>query len=390
MSVNSAPFLGVAPEHMPALIAALAVVALLPWFMVVARRLCGRGFMPAVRFIRGYYGAPLADRIAAALMVVTGVVHLAVAAAHGGDLRGWFLLDGLAFLLLAAAVFMVRWWRPLTAGLLVATLLAYVGAIGSGEEAVDHLGIATKAMELTALGLVLLPSSLSVRRPWLSWGAMTGAVLALGVVTGAGAWGAMLRTHDAEATEVHVHADGQSHAHGHSHGDAVERAPTPAEAEAAARLAAETTADVARYADVNAAIADGYRVAAGEDKPLAHYQNRQYMKDDVVLDPTQPEQLVYANTTDGPVLVGVVYVMPRPGMEGPAIGGPITRWHTHTFCAAPMPSWFAGLLSPFGTCPAGTVNAVMPEMMHVWTVDHPGGPFAEKLDPAYLKDLTGR
>ncbi|MGH2598763.1 MAG: hypothetical protein ACRDJ9_05180, partial [Dehalococcoidia bacterium] len=130
-----------------------------------------------------------------------------------------------------------------------------------------------------------------------------------------------------------------------------------------------------------------YRPATSDAGALSHYQNRQSMKDDIVLDPNRPEQLVYANTTEGPVLVGVVYVMPRPGMEGPAVGGPITRWHTHTFCAAPMPSWFAGLLSPFGACPAGTVNAVMPEMMHVWTVDHPGGPFAEHLDEAYLKGL---
>lgn len=34
-----------------------------------------------------------------------------------------------------------------------------------------------------------------------------------------------------------------------------------------------------------------------------------------------------------------------------------------------------------------SVTAAPDMMMHVWTVDHPGGPFAEHLDKTYLKEL---
>jgi hypothetical protein len=130
---------------------------------------------------------------------------------------------------------------------------------------------------------------------------------------------------------------------------------------------------------------------AWPDRRCGHYENKRFAKDSAVLDPARPENLVYVRTPDGPLLAGVVYVMPRPEMRAPRPGGPITNFHTHSLCIAPSPPWIAGLLSPFGACPAGSVNVVTPEMMHVWLLDGmPGGPYAEELDKEYLKTLTRR
>src|SRR6266508_4056892 len=163
MSVNDSPLLGVAPEHLPALFAALCLSLLLPLLMRTVRRACGRGFMPAVRFIRGYHDATAATRLATVLLVVSGVVHLLIALGHGGALAGWLWLDGMGLLAVSAGAFLVRFWRPVAALLLSATILGYLIAVGQGAEAVDQLGIATKTVELTALGLVLLPRGLPVR-----------------------------------------------------------------------------------------------------------------------------------------------------------------------------------------------------------------------------------
>ena len=52
-------------------------------------------------------------------------------------------------------------------------------------------------------------------------------------------------------------------------------------------------------------------------------------------------------------------------MHGPAVGGCLTHWHAH---------------------PNGDGNQ-SPEMLHVWTVDMPGGHFTENPDGAYIRQL---
>ena len=73
--------------------------------------------------------------------------------------------------------------------------------------------------------------------------------------------------------------------------------------------------------------------------------------------------------------------MEKVGEPGPAAGGPLTNWHAHNVCVIVTPPGF-GLVSPFGGCPLGAVAVTIPEMMHVWVVDNPGGPFAENLHDA--------
>jgi hypothetical protein len=96
-----------------------------------------------------------------------------------------------------------------------------------------------------------------------------------------------------------------------------------------------------------------------------------------VLDPARPETLVY---WDGPgdrlTLVGVMYTAAR-GASGPAVGGPITRWHDHESCRDPATR--AKLGRPVdGACPKGQVYRRSGEMMHVWFTDDLATAFARR------------
>jgi hypothetical protein len=88
---------------------------------------------------------------------------------------------------------------------------------------------------------------------------------------------------------------------------------------------------------------------------------------------------VYANTDDGPWLVGALFIMPRLGVDGPTPGGALTHWHSHdNVCIALPMVALAGLSTPIGICPPGAIGVTTAAMMHVWTVDNRGGPFADE------------
>jgi hypothetical protein len=141
--------------------------------------------------------------------------------------------------------------------------------------------------------------------------------------------------------------------------------PTPEQQQAADKLAADTKASIVRYEDLSVAKSAGYQPISASWQPIAHYLNPVYERDDMILDPGRPEALVYANTSKGAVLLGAMYVMSNPGVAGPQIGGCITQWHAHSLLG-----WKT------------------PEMMHVWVVDVPGGPFSEEIRPRSLLGST--
>jgi hypothetical protein len=99
--------------------------------------------------------------------------------------------------------------------------------------------------------------------------------------------------------------------------------------------------------------------------------------------------LVYAFGAGRGVLLGVVYQMPVAGADGPAVGGSTTRWHAHNVCVGLLPPGF-GPVSPYGGCPYLTASVTIAQMMHVWVVDPPGGPYAEHLDDAWVRALLAR
>jgi hypothetical protein len=101
--------------------------------------------------------------------------------------------------------------------------------------------------------------------------------------------------------------------------------PSAAEQAAAEQLVAETTADVAKYESLSTARAAGYVPATNPNGYEVHYANWQIVKSGDVLDPDHPSSLVYANTVDGPVLLGAMYLGAAPCQPGPDVGGPLTQ-----------------------------------------------------------------
>ena len=91
-------------------------------------------------------------------------------------------------------------------------------------------------------------------------------------------------------------------------------------------------------------------------------------------------------------LVGYMFYVARADERGAQLGGPLTVWHYHVWSRARcfvrdvLP---VGLAGPAGGCERGDVRFRSPEMLHVWLVDHPKGPFATSmnLDPILLGQL---
>jgi hypothetical protein len=97
---------------------------------------------------------------------------------------------------------------------------------------------------------------------------------------------------------------------------------------------------------------------------------------------------VYAVRNGRSLLLGVVYQLPVAGVRGPAIDGPGAAWHAHDVCVGLLPPGF-GVVSPFGGCPGTMLAVTFAEMIHVWVVDPPGGPYAESLDDAWVLARLG-
>lgn len=163
---------------------------------------------------------------------------------------------------------------------------------------------------------------------------------------------------------------------GEAHGDhETEHCEPTAEQQAAAdELVAGTTASLVAFPTPEEAGAAGYEPFRGDGAVSGqgwngawHYVNWAYMQDDVALDPTRIESIIYGRTPAGDIqAIGAMYMMPR-GETGPQIGGCLTTWHTHT-------------LGGFTTA----------EMMHVWTIDLSVGPFAHEGSPYYACEALGQ
>ncbi len=396
---------GIAADHIPALIAAL----LLPMFVNAARRLrspAGLG-QTGWRRVAGGPPATTVQRWAAWLLGIAAIVHLALPLGHHDEplLTIGFLASGAVYAWLAVRAVEGRTWRLWSALLLVGTLVAYLIVVGSGQEEPDQVGIVTALVELVAFGLCLVPDPRPGRRRWFARVAgSTGTVLTTFGV-GAIIWIGTFLAHNASNTDAPSVAGGPAvavaqpatHDHGgHDHAraaraqagvvmrPAAESVATPPQQLAAERLAAVTRAALQRYANLDAALAAGYQLPMVSEGAAVHLENKAYKSDGRVLDPDRPETLVYAISGGRATLLGALFVMERAGVPGPEPGGPITRWHAHNICLTLLPPGF-GIVSPFGSCPALSIAVTTPEMMHVWIVDNPGGAFADGLDDTWVR-----
>jgi hypothetical protein len=389
---------GIAPDHWPALLAALLLVPGAWWLRGRVERSAAAGAGWAVTLRRRWAALPDPARWAVWLLATTAVVHAALPLGHAGSplLSLLFVASAAAYAALAWRVVAGRPWRAATALLMVATLVAYLVVVARGEEEADQLGLATALVELVTLGLCLVPAlgpRWTVRRLLVRPLAATAFVLAT-LLTGTVVWVVFAVQHD-------DHNVGAEPA-GHEHEAYAARAqsgiilrpgsaepPTEAQQRAAAALAVATRAATVRYRDYHAALADGYRPSTPLAGLQVHFEKKANQADGRVVDPLAPEMLVYAADAGRIALLGVVYQMPRAGEPGPAVGGSSTRWHAHNICVTLLPPGF-GPVSPYGSCPFASFAVTIAEMIHVWTVEPPGGPYAEHLDDAWVRALVAR
>ena len=353
----------IAPDHAVGLLAGLIA---LPFALIAVRLIAARDSVPGT------------VRAAAVLMAMAGAIHLGLISSHLEEpiTAGLFLMNGIAYLALSVG-FRWRWWRPASAALLTATVLGYLVYIALRLDTPDQVALATKLIELTALGLVLVPvrGESRPRDRAAYWAILAAGLPLLTMGSGSTMWIVDLASPDAQ----------------HRHVGAVlqvtNEVPTPSQTAAAARLFAETKAAILPYEDWHKAWAAGYRPGGPANMPSTHWMNDAYVKAGYVMDPHRPQGLVYANTQRGPVLLGAMFQMQSINQFGPDPGGPLTAWHQHeNICFSPFGFEFS-LMTPFATCPLGSFDLTASPMLHVWIVDNPGGPFAIDIDPAVVAAL---
>ena len=146
----------------------------------------------------------------------------------------------------------------------------------------------------------------------------------------------------------------------------------------ATTLIQESLVDLPRWADTATAVADGYFSIGDADTGSEHYIKPSLLLDDVLLDPTQPESLVYTVDGDKRILAGAMFIASARPTDDPTLtdwAGPLMQWHNHgNLC------WengqVAGVVDANGQCAAGSNSGGDFPMVHVWVTPHPCGVFA--------------
>src|ERR1700726_2972409 len=344
----------IAIDHAGGLSAALLTLVFGVASVLGLRFLAGHRIAWAVRITHAYNAAPSITKVAAALMLLSGAIHLALVPGHEGITGVLFVIDGLGFFALALPGFFTPRGRRPAVLWLAATILAYIVWVIAGWETPDQIGIACKLIELVALGLLMRLAN-PTRRTWPRrvWRATAFPLMAC--ITTLGIWVGGLAHPDA----LHAHAGALL--------QPVAAVATPEDHLAAAKLLADTRASIARYQDPAAAIAAGVKPGpVSSADPLRHFENS--ANANAVLDPNHPQALVYAQTKHGLQLIGAMYQMKRPGQWGPDPGGPLTQWHQHEgICFSPFGIEFS-FETPFWTCPVGSTSITTAPMLHVWIV----------------------
>lgn len=120
-----------------------------------------------------------------------------------------------------------------------------------------------------------------------------------------------------------------------------------------------------------------------------HYVNEEYYLNDENLNPYQPESLVYydvpgSSDEDDKVLAGIMYHTHELEAEGEQFGGPLTVWHYHTYPGDDMYCHESVLntgteLDGYECAEDDTMKPRGGEMIHVWFVEHPKGPFSSDM-----------
>jgi hypothetical protein len=86
------------------------------------------------------------------------------------------------------------------------------------------------------------------------------------------------------------------------------------------------------------------------------------------------------STTSSTASPYLMYIEPAR-VNGPQVGGSLTRWHSHlTVCDGGKPTIAGFDVQLRGSCDAATwTPRYTGQMLHVWVVPYPGGVFSDDL-----------
>lgn len=157
-------------------------------------------------------------------------------------------------------------------------------------------------------------------------------------------------------------------------------------AEQAARATAliqSASRDLAKYASVSAASADGYFSIGDGATGFEHYIKYSLMGDGRVLDTSAPESLVYSTAGGSKTLVSAMFFANPGTLITDATlnnyAGGLMQWHVHTnLCWANVGGTpkVVGVTNAAGNCAIGAPQTGGAPMVHVWITPHKCGPFA--------------
>ncbi len=184
----------------------------------------------------------------------------------------------------------------------------------------------------------------------------------------------------AHATDPSSPEASMSEENAHTHGHEVQ--VSGAQLAAAGQFVAELKAHTAQFADVRAALADGYVQITGDLPGIAaHFIRLDYQHDGRELDPEHPEVLLYTKRLDGTWrLVGAMFLAENATEEPPSYFGGLDAWHFHeNLC------FTAGAAVRVTASAAECKNGVFVKrtnwQMHVWTTGDETGIFAHDYPP---------
>jgi hypothetical protein len=151
-------------EHAIALVALLYLPVAVTGLLLALEAGARAGFPQAVRLRNAYLTSRPTVRMAAFGMAVSATIHLSLAPSHWSEdhVRAvLFALDGVALgaVVIWAVVLRFPGWRAAASALLGIEILAYAGYVVAGVEQLDAVGIATKLLEVSVIGLVLVGSA---------------------------------------------------------------------------------------------------------------------------------------------------------------------------------------------------------------------------------------
>lgn len=352
--------------------------------------------------------------------LASGAIHAAAIGVHAEHRQAALAFTVLALLQLGwGALALVRSGRLVSlAGIAIglASVTGWVVAKTVGIGFVDGLDVAEapQTADLVCAGLAalsvvlavlsLLPIRVEAHEQRLRVPAVLG-VLLLALVT----FGGMAAASD----HAHEHGDGTESADGHAHGAGADTsgqsaggdeghalaaasvAPvpydpdgtidlggvpgvTPEQQATAESIVRATLADLPQWADYRDAEAAGFHSIGDGGTGVEHFINPEFQDDPTILDPDQPESLVY-DTSDGDRrLVAAMYMLEEglPLEEVPDFGGALMQWHTHQNLCYTADGVLGGLTNGDGECPEGLFLPEPTPMIHVWIEPHPCGPFA--------------